>query len=199
MLYALVVHMIFMVDTVIGGKMLGPDAVVAVELGLPLAEFMMSFMLLILQGCFFKLIQYMGRGDKAGFHRIYSLSFWLAITVGLICTLTSIVFAPLFANLNGGAKSGEVLAAQATLYIRAFGGVIVLYGVSCLLQVLLRCYGYVRETMFCSVVNVISNVIISIAAVGMLPDHYKIVGLGIGSSMAGLVQLMLAVVFVRRG
>ena len=66
----------------------------------------------------------MGRGDKEGFHRIYSLSFWLAIVVGLICTVTSIVFAPLFANLNGGAKSGEVIAAQATLYIRAFGGVI---------------------------------------------------------------------------
>ena len=54
MLYALIVQMIFMVDTVIGGKMLGPDAVAAVAIGLPVAEFMMSFMLLILQGCFSK-------------------------------------------------------------------------------------------------------------------------------------------------
>lgn len=96
--------MIFMVDTVIGGKMLGPDAVAAVAIGLPVAEFMMSFMLLILQGCFSKLIQYMGRGDKDGFHRTYSLSFWLTIVVGLICTLVPIVFAPLYmiqCTMNG--------------------------------------------------------------------------------------------------
>lgn len=84
--------------------MLGPDAVAAVAIGLPVAEFMMSFMLLILQGCFFKLIQYMGRGDKDGFHRTYSLSFWLTIVVGLICTLVPIVFAPLYmiqCTMNG--------------------------------------------------------------------------------------------------
>ncbi len=197
-LYALIVQMIFMVDTVIGGKMLGPDAVAAVAIGLPVAEFMMSFMLLILQGCFSKLIQYMGRGDKDGFHRTYSLSFWLTIVVGLICTLVPIVFAPLFVRLNGGEKSGAALAVAATLYIRAFGGIIILYGVSCLLQVLLRCYGYVKETMYCCVMNVISNVTFSIVAIKLLPAEYKIVGLGIGSSMAGLVQLVLAAFFLQK-
>lgn len=39
MLYALVMNMVFMVDTIIGGRFLGADAVAIVAIGLPVISF----------------------------------------------------------------------------------------------------------------------------------------------------------------
>lgn len=198
MLYALVMNMVFMVDTIIGGRFLGADAVAIVAIGLPVISFMLSLMVLIIQGCFFTLLQYMGRGDKKGFQRIYSESLWLAIVLGVLCVFLAVCFAPVFAGFSGGARTGEMVAESAALYIRTTCCMVAFYGIGSLLQVKLRCYGYEADNMLCSAVNVLSNVVISILAVQLLPAPVKIAGLGIGSSAAALMQTILAALCLRR-
>ncbi len=198
MLYALVMNMVFMVDTIIGGRFLGADAVAVVAIGLPVISFMLSLMVLIIQGCFFTLLQYMGRGDKKGFQRIYSESLWLAIVLGVLCTFLAVCFAPAFAGFSGGARTGEMMAESAALYIRTTCCMVAFYGIGSLLQVKLRCYGYEADNMLCSAVNVLSNVVISILAVKLLPAPVKIAGLGVGSSTAALIQTILAAFCLHR-
>ena len=87
MVYALVQSMTFMVDTIIAGHYLGPDAVAGIALGMPIIGLMLSFASMILQGGFLKLLDAMGRSDLDEYRRIFSLTLIFTFLVDFIFLL----------------------------------------------------------------------------------------------------------------
>ena len=197
MVYALVQSLTFMVDTVIAGHFMGADAVAAVALGMPMIGLMLSFTSMILQGGFLKMLNCMGKSDMEWYRRIYSLSLTLTVIVDVIFIAVCLFLTDGLINICGGSKATPEAVEYARLYIRADCPVVLFFCMGSLFQLVVATFGYQTERMICSVVNVGVNIGVSIAAVMLLPEEYKIAGLGIGSAAGAFLQMIIAYVMIK--
>lgn len=67
-----------------------------------------------------------------------------------------------------------------------------LLGTNGLLQIAGAAYGYQTDRMICSVICVVVNVAASMVFINILPEAWRIAGLGIGSALATVAQMMTA-------
>ena len=197
MIYALVQSMTFMVDTIISGHFLGENAVAAVALGLPIIGLMVSFTATILHGGLLKMLSHMGKSDMDGYQRMYSLSLSLTIIVDLIFLALCLLCTDALVNICGGSKAAAEAVIFGKLYVRTACPMILFFCIGSLFQIVLTTYGYQTEQMICSVVNVVVNIGVSITAVLLLPDEYKIAGLGIGSAAGAFMQMVIGFIFIK--
>jgi len=198
MIYALVQAMTFMVDTVISGHLLGADAVAAVAMGVPIIGMMLSFTGLILQGGYLKMIERLGKSDIKGYNRIFSIALTLTIIVDVIFVAVCLFGTGAVMNIAGGAKATAQAAAYGNIYIKTACPMIFFFAVGSLFQIVSATFGYQTERMISSVINVVLNIIISVAAIQFLSGDLKIAGLGIGSAAGALGQMVSAFIFMRR-
>ncbi len=197
LVYALVQSMTFMVDTIIAGHILGADAVAAVALGTPIVGFMLSFTAAIMHGGFHKMLHSMGKSDMEGYRRIYSIALTLTVIVDIIFIAVCLFLTDGLINLCGGSKATAQAVEYARLYIRTDCPLILFFCLGSLFQLVVATFGYQTERMICSVVNVGVNIISSVAAVMLLPEEYKIAGLGIGSAAGALSQMIVAFAMIK--
>ena len=198
MVYIFVMSATFLVDTVVSGHFLGTDAVAAVAMGLPIIGLMIAFTIMILQGGFLKMLVLMGRSDMEGYQRIFSLALSLSILIDLVFLALCFFGAESLVNLCGGAKATAQAAAYGRLYIRTASPMVLFFCIGSLFQLVLTTYGYQNDRTICSIVNVTSNVIISVIAIAVLPEEIKIVGLGIGSAAGAFAQMITAYILMKR-
>ena len=198
MVYALVQSMTFMVDTIVAGHYLGSDAVAAVALGMPIIGLMISFAAMILQGGFLKLLISMGRSDMEDYQRVFSLSLSFTILVDLIFLAICILGTDGVLGVVGAAKASEEAVRMGRLYIQTACLMILFFSLGSLLQIVMATYGYQTDRMLCSVICVVVNVASSMLFINILPEAYRIAGLGIGSALATLAQMVTAWVMMRR-
>ena len=197
LVYALVQSMTFMVDTMIAGHFMGSDAVAAVALGTPAVGLMLSFTGTILHGGFHKMLHCMGKSDMEGYRRIYSLALTLTVIVDIIFIALCLFCTDGIVNICGGSKATEQAVRYAVLYIRTECPLILFFCLGSLFQLVVAAFGYQTERMICSVVNVGVNIAASVAAVMLLPEEYRIAGLGIGSAAGAFAQMITAFVMIK--
>lgn len=198
MVYALVQSMTFMVDTIVAGHFLGSDAVAAVALGMPIIGLMLSFVGMILQGGFLKLLVTMGRSDKEDYHRVFSLSMTFTFLVGILFMAICIFGTNGVLNVAGASKASEQAVTLGRLYIRTACLMILFFSLGTEFQIVMATYGYQTDRMICSVICVVVNVVTSIIFINILPEAYRIAGLGAGSVLGTLAQMVTAWTAMRR-
>lgn len=198
MVYALVQSMTFMVDTIVAGHYLGSDAVAGVALGMPIIGLMLSFVGMILQGGFHKLLGAMGRSDMDDYRRIFSLTLIFTFLVDFIFLAICIFGTNGVLGIAGGAKASSEAVALGRLYIQTACLMILFFSLGSLFQLVMATYGYQTDRMICSVICVVVNVAASMIFINLLPEAYRIAGLGIGSALATLAQMLTAWGMMRR-
>lgn len=198
MVYALVQSMTFMVDTIVAGHYLGSDAVAAVALGIPIIGLMLSFVGMILQGGFLKLLVSMGRSDMEDYRRIYSLSLAFTFLVDFAFLAICILGTNGVLGVAGAAKASAEAVRMGRLYIRTACLMILFFSLGSQFQIVMATYGYQTDRMICSVICVVVNVAASMAFINILPEAWRIAGLGAGSALATLAQMLTAWWMMRR-
>ena len=198
LIYAFVQSMTFMVDTIISGHLLSQDAVAAVALGIPIIGMMLSFTGMIMQGGFLKMLERMGKSDMDGYNRMFSITLTFTIIVDMIFVAMCLFATNAVMGIAGGAKATALVAQYGQLYIRTACMMILFFAIGSVFQMVSASFGYQTERMISSVINVVVNIAVSIAAIQFLSEEYKIAGLGIGSAAGALAQMISAFVFMKR-
>ena len=198
MVYALVQSMTFMVDTIVAGHFLGTDAVAAIALGMPIIGLMLSFVGMILQGGFLKLLVSMGRNDMDDYHRIFSLTLSFTFLVDFVFLAICLFGTSGVLGVAGAAKASAEAVAMGRLYIQTACWMILFFSLGSLFQIVMATYGYQTDRMLCSIICVVVNVVTSMIFINLLPEEYRIAGLGIGSALATLAQTVTAWLMMHR-
>lgn len=198
MIHALVQSMTFMVDTIVAGHFLGSDAVAAVALGMPIIGLMISFVGMILQGGFLKLLIPMGRSDMKDYQRLFSLSLTFIFLVDFVFLGICIFGTNGVLGVAGAAKASAEAVNMGRLYIRTACLMILFFSLGSQFQIVMATYGYQTDIMLCSVICVVVNVVSSMLFINILPEPVRIAGLGVGSALATLAQMLTAWLRTRR-
>ena len=198
LVYALVQSVTFMVDTIIAGRFLGTDAVASIALGMPIIGLMLSFTGMLLQGGFLKLLNAMGRNNMNDYHRIFSLALLATMIVDLIFIAICIFGTSGVMAIAGAGKASATAVAFGDLYIKSACFMILFFSLGSLFQLVIATYGYQTDRMIGSVVCVVVNVITSIIFINILSEPYKIAGLGIGSAIGTLSQVIVSYVMMKK-
>ncbi len=197
LIYAFVQSMTFMVDTVIAGHMLGADAVAAVAMGIPIIGLMLSFTSMIMQGGFLKMIEHLGKSDTDGYNRMFSVTLVFTIIVDLIFVALCLFATNAVIMISGGAKAAPESVDLAVMYVKSACLMILFFAVGTVFQMVSASFGYQTDRMISSVVNVAVNIIASVTAIQFLDEQYKIAGLGIGSALGALSQMITALISLK--
>lgn len=198
LVYALVQSVTFMVDTIIAGRFLGTDAVASIALGMPIIGLMLSFTGMLLQGGFLKLLNAMGRNNMNDYHRLFSLALVATMIVDLIFIAICIFGTSGVMAIAGAGKASATAVAFGDLYIKSACFMILFFSLGTLFQLVIATYGYQTDRMIGSVVCVVVNVITSIIFINILSEPYKIAGLGIGSAIGTLSQVIVSYVMMKK-
>ncbi|MBO5597884.1 MAG: MATE family efflux transporter [Oribacterium sp.] len=198
MVYALVQSMTFMVDTIVAGHFLGSDAVAGVALGMPIIGLMLSFTGMILQGGFLKMLGAMGRSNMDDYDRLFSLTLAFSFIVDVVFLGICIFGTETVLDIVGAAKATAEAVRLGKLYMQTACLMILFFSLGSLLQIVMATYGYQTDRMLCSVICVAVNVITSMIFINILPERYRIAGLGIGSALATFSQMLTAWLMMRK-
>lgn len=196
LVYAFVQSMTFMVDTVLAGSFLEPDAVAAVAVGMPIIGLMISFSAMIMHGGYLMMLHSLGRSDMEGYNRIFSLILFFTIAVDLVFIGICFGATNFLAGISGGAKATEKVFEYGCLYIRTACLMILFFAIGSFFQLVCASFGYQTERLISSVINVVGNILVSILAINLLSEDYKIAGLGIGSAFGAFFQMISAFGFM---
>ena len=196
-MYGLVFSVMLMMDNIIAGQILGPDGIAAVALGVPGYGVVVALVYALIHGTCLRLSWARGRGDQEGFVRAFSGGLTFIGGVGLLFTLIILTLAEPIVNLCGGDMVDEAMFNSARMYLTYCAPIAFITALAVSLQEILGLIGYQSTRAILSVVNIICNVVISLVCVKVLPEGMKIAGLGIGTSLAGVIQFVASLVFYR--
>ncbi len=192
LIYALVQSVTFMVDTILAGHFLGEEAVAAVAMGMPVIGLMLAFTSMIMHGGFLKMLESVGRSDMEDYQRMFSITLAFTTIVDIIFVAACLTGAEMLVGINGGTRADIQAAVYGRIYIRTACLMVFFFSVGTVLQLVSASLGYQTERMISSVVNIVVNVVVSVAAIQFLSDDLKIAGLGIGSTVGALAQMLTA-------
>lgn len=196
-LYGLAFNVMLMMDNIIAGDVLGPDGIAAVALGVPGYGVIVALIYALIHGTCLRLSWAKGQGDQEAFMRAFSGGLTFVGGVGLIFTVIIILFAGPIVNLCGGDLVDEAMFESARMYLMYCAPIAFTSALAVSLQEILSLMGYQSTRAILSIVNIVTNAVISIVCVSLLPQGMKIAGLGIGTSLAGAIQFVASLVLYR--
>ncbi len=196
-LHALMFGFLFMVDSILAGNTIGAEAISAVAIGLPCYGLFLALVNAIIHGTSLRVTWAKGRADQNEFQRAFVGGLTFAGMVGLFFTILVLVLAVPLTAAFGGAKTTPEIADYALLYVRCSAPMIFFMALSGSLRECVAVLGYQTERAVLGIINMVLNLIISIALVMVLPKELKMAGLGIGSSAAALIEFFFGVLVVR--
>lgn len=188
--------MSLLVDSLLAGSMISQLAIAAVAIGNPVTGVFRALIQSFSSGASARLTIQIGRGNREGSNRAYSLGLIATLTSGIFFVLLTLATADLLVLLFGGSTNVEA-ASLAALYLRSCSPMIVGSALNLYLMNVLNIYGFQRETFFISVCGAVSNTLLSILFVKMLPAAYAIAGLGLGTTAGSLLQSLLCLLMIR--
>ena len=191
--------MSLMVDSLLAGSLIGQLAIAAVAIGNPVTGVFRALIQAISNGAAVRLTICVGRGDRQNSNRSYSLGIVGSLLFGLAFVLIAFLLADPLVLLFGGSANPQV-AAQAALYLRSCALMIAGSSLNIFFAKVLAIYGHQKESFLVALVGAVSNIAFSILSVKLLPAAYAIAGLGIGTCVGSLLQVLLfcLVIFVKR-
>ena len=196
-LNTLLVCVMFMIDMMLAGSMLGMEAISAVAIASPGTSLFIALSTAVMHGTGLRVIWAKGRADHEGFRRAFNGGLTLAIEVGLVFAVVILVFARPLVFLFGGANSTAEVSDLAFLYLRWCAPMIFLTFVNGVLGETISNLGYQVERAVMTVVNIASNAGFSYLFMRLLPDDIMIAGLGMGTTASTLVQILISIIILR--
>ena len=172
--------MTFIVDTLLAGHFIDADSVAAIAIGLPSVGITASITAMILQGGYLKMLSFLGKSDMKGYNRILSIALTMTIFVDIILVLLCFFATDFLIAMGGGAKATQTAVIYADLYIKAASVMVFFFAIGSIFQLVCATFGYQNERMISSLLNVIVNIVVSIALIKIMPEELRIAGLGIG-------------------
>lgn len=196
--YAVIMGFMYIVDTLIAGCFIGSDAISAVALGLPVYGMFIALSHAVVQGTQIRMTWLLGRADQKNCSRAFSGGFYLALAVGLVFILIITVFARFMVMLTGGSRTDETIVKEAAIYVRFCAPMVLFMVLSGIVRETAGVFGRQSIKAIGGIVNILCNIAFSILLVIILPSELKIIGLGIGSSLAAAVELILGIIMLKR-
>lgn len=188
LIYATMLGFMYMVDNIIAGNVMGPEAIAAVAIALPSYGMFLALMNAIVHGTCLRITWAKGRANQGEFQRAFAGGLTLAAISGLFFSGVILFFSEKLTLSFGGAKSTEAVCRYSLLYLRFCAPMVFLSSISGCVRETIGVLGYQTERAFLGLFNIICNVIVSVISVLLLPTEWKMAGLGIGSSTAALLE-----------
>ncbi|WP_036612862.1 MATE family efflux transporter [Oribacterium sp. P6A1] len=200
LVYATMLGFMYMVDNIIAGNAMGPEAIAAVAIALPSYGMFLAFMNAIVHGTCLRITWAKGRANHEEFQRAFAGGITLAALFGLIFTGVILFFSEKLVLGFGGSKSSGEICKYSLLYLRFCAPMVFLSSISGSVRETIGVLGYQMERASLGLFNIICNVIVSVISVILLPRELKMAGLGIGSSTAAFLEFVggLAVLKYRK-
>lgn len=191
------VSVALMMDTLLAGAIIGQQAIAAVAIGLPAIGIFQALTQTIINGAGIKMAIYAGRGDREKLRQTYSLGLAGTIVLGFLFVSICLILAPQLTRLLGGAKAPAV-AAQASIYLRASSICILMGSINNFLGKILSLYGYQKAVFRAALIAMAGNIVFSILTMKLLPDGFKIAGLGFGTWCGGGLAVLSSLIELKR-
>lgn len=182
--------MSLMCDSILAGSLISQLAIAAVAIGNPITAVFRSLIQAIANGAGVRLTVATGRNNKEEANRAHSLGILGSIVVGLALMLVALFAADALVLLFGGSGNPNV-ADMAAMYLRACSPMILGSALNMYFGKALSLFGCQRESFIISLIGVLANLGFSILAVKLLPVEMAIAGLGIGTTIGSLLQVLL--------
>lgn len=195
--YAIVIGLIFMVDMLLAGYIIGKEAIAIVAIGLPCYNLFLALTNAACHGTTLRLTWLLGKGNYEGYNRAFSGGFYFSGSLSLIFLLIIQFFAKPLVIAFGGSKLPPEVFPQAMLYIRFCSPMILLFAVANSLAETAGILGKQMIRLFANGINVLSHIILSAILVLLLPAHLKVVGLGLGSSLSVVVEIVYLLIAIK--
>lgn len=195
--YAFSESLVFIIDTILAGHFLKEEAVAAITIALPVLVIMGSFTLMIIQGGYLKMLERMGKSDMDGYDRVYSLMIFLSIVVDLIFMGICFFVPDAVISLTGGANATAEVCALSRLYLRTSCLMLFFYIIGTAFQLVILTNGYLPYLLLGIGTNIGVNLVISVLAMAVLPEQYKIAGLGIGSAAGSIAMTFVCFMIIK--
>ena len=200
LVYATMLGFMYMVDNIIAGNVMGPEAIAAVAIAMPSYGMFLALMNAIVHGTCLRITWAKGRANHGEFRRAFAGGLTLAAVSGLFFTGVILFFSEKMILCFGGSKSTEAICRYSLLYLRFCAPMVFLSSISGCVRETIGVLGYQTERAFLGLFNIACNVAVSVISVLLLPAEWKMAGLVIGSITAALLEFAggLAVLKYRR-
>ncbi len=195
--YGLLFNVSLMIDSIIAGQSLGASGIAAVALGLPGAGILGAVTYSLIHGCGLRMIWAKGRADDQGFQRAFNGGATLVGLAGLGFTILILIFANSIILLCGGDMVDSLTRNNAEVYLCFCAPGVFFVALGMILQEFMNVLGFQTARAALGAVDVIVNVIVSIISVSLLPANIKLAGLGLGTSIGGLVEFIAGIIILR--
>ena len=187
----------FLIDSMLAGRLIGPEAISSAAIAMPCYGFLVAVSAAVMRGTSLQITWAKGRADHERFERFFNGGLVLSVEIGIIFGLILFIFAHPIVMLFGGANTSEEIVALALLYLRWYAPAMFLTCVNGLLGDCISAMGYQMERTVMTLVNIVTNIGASYLFVTILPDDVRIAGLGIGSAVATLIQIIISIFIIR--
>ena len=182
--------MSLMCDSLLAGSLINQLAIAAVAIGNPITGVFRALIQTIANGAGVRLTVCIGRNNKEEANRAHSLGVLGSVIFGLLLMLIALLFADMLVLLFGG-SSNATAAKMAALYLRSCSPMILGSALNVYLGKVLAVFGCQKEAFLVSLAGVVTNILTSILFVKIFPAEIAIAGLGVGTAIGSLLQVVL--------
>lgn len=178
--------LVIMSDSVIAGRFLDSDAITAITLVTPIFSIAVFISCVISLGLPIIYAREIGKLDKDAADRIYGMGLILSVVSGVLLYVLAMTAGQYYLEAYG---VSAVVCNMAKQYLFWYSLVMMLYPLGCLICAMILVDGDETASMISSIVQVVSNILLSI----LLVRNYGVAGIAF-SSFAGTVLSGLACV-----
>jgi len=192
--YAIVVGFVFMVDMLLAGFIIGKAAIAVVAIGLPCYGMFLALVNATVHGTELRCTWILGAGDNKYYKHSFAGGFYFTVLLSLAFFFVIQIFAKQLIIGFGGSKLPPEIFPQALLYLRICSPMIVFCAVYSVPLMITGVLGYQVIKVSANVINIACNLIFSVTLVILLPQEWKLAGLGIGSSSAAMIEALFLLI-----
>ena len=196
-LYGLLFNISLMIDSIIAGWNLGAPGIAAGALGIPGYGVLAAVIYSLIHGSGLRMIWAKGRADNQGFDRAFCGGATLVGFAGIFFAILIFVFAESIVLVCGGDMVDSATLHNAVLYLMFCSPIVFLTALGMILQEVMNVLGYQTERAVLGGINVAVNLTVSVFLVTTLPADIKLAGLGIGTSVGGLMEFIAGIILLR--
>ncbi len=195
--YSIVLSLVFMVDMLLAGFVIGKEAIAVVAIGLPCYGMFLAFLNASLHGMELRLTWILGAGNDKYYRHSFRGGFYFSFLLSFVFFLILQIFTKPLVIGFGGAKLSAEIFPQAIMYIRFCSPMIVFFAIGSSISTVAGILGQQSVKVSAFVINLVCNVVFSTSLVFFLPQEWKLAGLGIGSSSAALIQSVYGLIIAK--
>ncbi|MDO4540035.1 MAG: MATE family efflux transporter [Syntrophomonadaceae bacterium] len=191
---ALTYSFYIMTDAMLAGMVLSPAHIACVGVVAPVNILVTALLDILGMGSSLALVICIGRGDRKGANRMFSLGLTSLVALGAVIVGACLLWAEEIVGVYG-ARTAETVALSAA-YLRFFAPAFLLDSLNFSLMKTLRGHGRNAESLVASIANLVLKVLFSYALIRY--SSLGLAGLGLGSTLSQAAVLVFLLVVLYR-